>query len=161
MELAVLCLPLPSLAPSVLSPGICPFLKCRLGASVLSLGICLVFLYPVGSCVRFVLDPFLIVWRRACTVVVTFPFFVRHFAHSIFAFISFPHLRYQARRCSAQGRKGCAIYVVPVTLGAWLVAALDGCGLATIGWSAGRCALYMRTWTPTWALILGAQVEIL
>ena len=51
--------------------------------------------------------------------------------------------------------------MLPVPLGAQLVGAFKGHGLAPIGQSTGRCALSVRPWTLNWALVIGARVEIL
>ena len=50
--------------------------------------------------------------------------------------------------------------IVPVLLVSRLVVALEGRGIAPIGWSTGRFALSVRPWNPTWVLILGAWLKI-
>ena len=161
MGLAVICFTFRSPARSVLLLGRCPFFRRHLGASALSLGFHFVFLYPVGSCLSFFPALFLLVWRRACDIVVTFSLFKRRLARAFFAFVLLPPLWSQAQRCSARGRTGWAICVVHVPLGARLVKAFKGRGIAPIGRLTGRCAPSVHPWTPTQAFILGTGVKIL
>ena len=69
-------------------------------------------------------------------------------------------LRSQAWVFIARICPGCAIIVVPVTLGALLVRALEGCGIPLFWRPNGRCALSVRPWTLTRELIIGARVKI-
>ena len=74
---------------------------------------------------------------------------------------SLPPLRSYSCRCGVLGQVACLICAIPVPLGAWLVLALEGLFIIPIYRSTIRCARSVRSWVPTQALIIGAQVDIL
>ena len=70
-------------------------------------------------------------------------------------------LRTQAWRFCTWSHTGSAIGVEPVSLGFWLIGALERLGLMPIWSLTRRITLFVSTWNQTWALINGARVKIL
>ena len=71
-----------------------------------------------------------------------------------------PHFRYQAWRCRAQIWTGCAIWVVPILLGSWIVGALEGHSIAPIRRLAGRFSLSAPPCNMTQLLMIVDPLKI-
>ena len=160
MGLAILRLPLRSLALSILLSDICLF-------SRRCICICAVLGALSGNVVsRWLLVVFCPGSVSSCSVTCVCCFccfyLVRTapYAHHLHVYFVFS-LQSQTWRCSTRGQTGCMVYVVSVPIVTWLFKALKGHGLTQIRWSTIRCALSVRPWTMTRALILGTQVDIL
>ena len=97
--------------------------------------------------------------RRVSTVVA--PLHIGLSISACYGLTPLIHFWYQAWRRCVRSRTGCAMCIVPVLLVSRLVVALEGRGIAPIGWSTGRFALSVRPWNQTWEPMIGARVNIL